>query len=93
MKFPTGSPSFEIKAEEIKSVGKGLLIMVGGLVATEITRQLTGANLNIHWRDFNVGPLEFTAGTYNITYIVWIAWSGTINFVRKFLTDNSQKPL
>lgn len=92
MKFNVGSPFGNINTAELKSVGKGLLIAIGGAVATEITRQLTGANFVLQWHEFHVGPLLFAAGTYNATVLVWAGWSALVNFVRKLLTDNSQKP-
>lgn len=87
-----GSPSLSINSAEIKSVGRGLVIAVGGALATEITRQLTGANFVLQWHDFHVGALFFAAGSYNYTALVWAGWSALLNFARKFITDNSQKP-
>jgi hypothetical protein len=89
---PLGSPAFQINSPEVMSVVKGLLLAVGGAVATEITKQLTGADFTIHWNAFNVGPFYFAAGAYNATMLVWAGWSALLNFVRKFLFDNSQKP-
>lgn len=93
MKYPLGSPSLKINTAELKSVGKGFAIAVGGALATAITQQLTGADFTIHWRAFNVGPVEFSAGAYNATMVIWAGWSAVINFFRKYLTDNSQKPV
>lgn len=62
-------------------------------MATEITRQLTGADFTLHWHDFNVGAFFFAAGSYNATALVWAGWSALINFGKKFLLDNSNKPV
>lgn len=90
--FNIGSASFNINSQELKSVGRGLAIAVGGALATEITRQLTGANFVLNWNDFHVGAFFFAAGSYNYTALVWAGWSALLNFARKFITDNTQKP-
>lgn len=87
-----GSPSFSINSAEFKSVLKGVSIAVGGAVATEITRQITGSNFELHWRAFKIGPFEFAAGVYSAKMLVWVGWSAFINFVRKFIVDNTQNP-
>lgn len=92
MKYKMGSDRFSLNSKEIKSVLRGLLIAVGGAVATEITRQLTGANFVLQWHDFHVGALFFAAGSYNATALVWAGWSAVINLFRKWISDNTQNP-
>ncbi len=91
-KFPLGSENFSINTNEVKSVLRGLLIAMGGAVATQITTQLTGADFTLHWNAFSIGAFFFSAGSYNLTPLVWVGWSALINFVRKYITDNSNKP-
>lgn len=88
-----GSLAGQISQSDLASVGRGLLIAVGGALAAEITKQLTGAHFVINWQTFHVGPLDFAAGSYDYTLLVWAAWSAAINFARKWATDTRYKPL
>lgn len=93
MKYKMGSGKFDINVPEIQSVIRGFIIAIGGTIATVITQQLTGADFTIRWHEFNIGAFYFAAGSYNASMIIWATWSALINFARKYIADNSNKPI
>jgi hypothetical protein len=93
LKEVLGSISGNLSKSDAASIGRGILIAVAGALATEITKQLTGANFVIHWNSFNIGPAEFAAGTYDATLLVWVAWSAAVNTARKWATDTRYAPI
>lgn len=66
-----GSNSFTINAEDIKKLGKGMMIAVAGAALTYGTTWLADT-------DFGMWTPVIVAG-----------WSITVNFVRRFIADNT----
>lgn len=80
-----GSSFLSISTPEIKSIGRGILIMVTGYVLAEVTKVVAGIHLNIH---YNCDVVQ-TCQTYDLTPVLTIAWGAAVNFIRKFIPDTT----
>lgn len=80
-----GSASLSISTPEIKSVGKGILIMATGYILAELTKVVAGIHLGIHYNCDLVQQCQ----VYDLTPALTIGWAAVANFIRKFISDTT----
>lgn len=83
MKNILGSTSFSLSVDELKSVGRGLLIALGGTTLTYLSAWIGNTDFTVH---INC-TLDQVCQTLNLTPVVVAAWSVVVNFARKWIPD------
>lgn len=77
-----GSPRFTISGLDWQKIKTGALVGFGGVVTTLIPMFVLGVTYTVQ---FNGHTVDYSLG------VAWLA-SVAVNFIRKWISDNSQKP-